>query len=395
MELVQSHMDHLSQKSLGELMAITGTPCISIYMPTHLRGAETQQDPIRLKNLLSKVQNDLLGAGKRRPDVVQLLEPAEALLDEYEFWQHQSQGLALFCTPEQFVTYRLPVAFDELALVSDHAHIKPLLPLFVANGHFYLLALSQNEVRFFEGTRFQIGEMNLDDTPLSLVEAMRFDEFDDQLQFHTQTGMNADGGRSAMFHGHSDAGDEAVIKENMKRFLHRVDEGVRKRASDEQVPLVLSGVESIRGLYREVSHYRNLVESGIDGNPELVSPQELHKEAWTLVEPLFEQAQQDALDLYLQLAGNQDARATTELEVIVSAAYFQRVDTLFVPLGRQAWGKFDFENNRVHVYDAEEGGAIDLFDFAASHTLLNGGTVYALQLDQMPDSQMVAAIFRY
>jgi hypothetical protein len=251
-------------------------------------------------------------------------------------------------------------------------------------------------VRFFEATQFQIGEVELKDTPTSLAEAMRYDEFEDQLQFHTQTRTTTDGGgRAAMFHGHSDAGDEAVIKENIKRFLHRVDEGVRNYAGNHRTPLVLAGVEAMRGLYMEVSQYPAIVEEGIAGNPEMKDAKELHEAAWPLVEALFMQTQHDAADAYMHLAGTNDARASADLAEIVSAAFFQRVDTLFVPSGQEQWGIFDAQSNIVETHLEQKSGDIDLLDFAAANTLINGGTVYALTPENIPGEESVAAIFRY
>jgi hypothetical protein len=43
-----------------------------------------------------------------------------------------------------------------VVVVSDRFHLKPLLPLLTGDGKFYLLTLSQeDEVKFFEGSRFQ------------------------------------------------------------------------------------------------------------------------------------------------------------------------------------------------------------------------------------------------
>jgi len=51
-------------------------------------------------------------------------------------------------SPEVFLYYRLPIEFQELVVVSDQFHLKPLLYLINNDGRFYLLALSQNDVRF-------------------------------------------------------------------------------------------------------------------------------------------------------------------------------------------------------------------------------------------------------
>jgi hypothetical protein len=37
----------------------------------------------------------------------------------------------------------------------------------------------------------------------------------------------------------------------------------------------------------------------------------------------------------------------------------------------------------------------DMLDFAAVHTFLNGGHVYTVEPEEMPNNQLVAAIFRY
>jgi hypothetical protein len=51
--------------------------------------------------------------------------------------------------------------------------------------------------------------------------------------------------------------------------------------------------------------------------------------------------------------------------------------------------------DEIHVVQADAPGAIDLLDFAAAQTLLNSGTVYALQAEEMPSDSTIAALFRY
>jgi len=41
-------------------------------------------------------------------------------------------------------------------VVSDRFHLKPLLPLLTGDGRFYILALSQNQVRLLQGTRYSV-----------------------------------------------------------------------------------------------------------------------------------------------------------------------------------------------------------------------------------------------
>jgi len=51
-------------------------------MPTHRAGTETRQDPIRLKNLLSRAREQLVDGGLRSTEADGILEPARLLLED-------------------------------------------------------------------------------------------------------------------------------------------------------------------------------------------------------------------------------------------------------------------------------------------------------------------------
>jgi hypothetical protein len=381
-----------------ELRALTKKPdgsCVSIYMPTHRVGAEIQQDPIRLKNLLAEAEEHLLTRGLRTSEAKELLEPAGRLLQDGLFWQRQSDGLALFLSPEAFRYYRLPFDFKELVVVSDRFHVKPLVPLFGGDGQFYVLALSQNEVRLLQGTRYSVSEVDLEGVPTSLAEALRYNDPEKRFQFHTSTlTPGGKGGRPAIFHGHGVASADDP-KEYILRYFHRVDEGLRDLLRDEQAPLVLAGVDYLLPIYREANTHPHLVDEGIEGNPEELRAEELHEQAWAIVQPLFLAAQKDAAAEYKQLAGTGSEQASGDPKEIIPAAYHGRVETLFVAIGLQQWGTFDPAANVVQLHREVKAGDEDLLDFAAVHTLLNGGTAFAVEPDKVPDEALLAAVFRY
>ncbi len=83
--------------------------CVSIYMPTHRTGVDAQQDPIRLKNLLGEAEKRLSDQGGGTRDIQSLLEPVNKLLQASDFWQHQSDGLAIFLSSNGMRRYRTPV----------------------------------------------------------------------------------------------------------------------------------------------------------------------------------------------------------------------------------------------------------------------------------------------
>src|SRR4030043_329794 len=142
-------------------------------MPMHRSGPETQQDPIRLKNLIREAEERLLARGLRTPEAKELLEPAERLLRDGLFRQHQSSGLAMFLSLGVFHYYPLPFVFEELVIVTDRFHIKPLLPLLSGDGRYFVLALSQNKIKLLQSTHYSVSELDVADVPENLAETLR------------------------------------------------------------------------------------------------------------------------------------------------------------------------------------------------------------------------------
>ncbi len=384
-------MDHMTMADLMQLADRYPGWNVSLYMPAHRAGRDTEQDPIRFKNLLKEAEERLLAKGLRSPEIQGLLEPAKRLLLDPAFWRHQSDGLAVFLSPEAVHTYRLPIRFDQQVVISDRFHLKPLLPFFANDGHFYILALSQNQVRVFEGTRFTVDEIEIESMPKAMADALQYERFEKNIQFHTAASTQTGGGaRAAIFHGH-DPSDED--KPRLVRWFRKVDEELLKLVAGQQSPLILAGVEYYFPLYRSASSYPNILEKGLPGNPDMLSPTEIHAGVWPLVEPTFTQAQMKAIARYQELIAQK--KATSDLEQAVLAAHHSQVDTILVPVGVQAWGRVDPAAGAVEIHTRHETGDEDLLDLAAIQTLTHRGNVFAIPADQMPEGVQVAAILRY
>lgn len=389
-------MENLNLDQLKLLSQQSQRPSISIFLPTHRAGQDTQQDPIRFKNLLREAERQLLDNGMKPREVGTLLQPGQALLEDTFFWQHQRDGLAVFIAPDDFHTYRLPFRVEELLVVARSYYMKPILPLFTNNGHYYILAISLNEIRLFEGTRHTVGQIDLpEDTPQSLDEALQFDDPEKQLQFHTGTPRRSpEGGiRTAIFHGHGPGDEDQKVR--ITRYFSRLDTTLKEIFREQQAPLVLAGVDYLLPIYREVSEYAYLMPDGITGNPEQLRAEELQAQAWSIVEPYFHQEMHKVIEEYNQWS-NTD-RATDNLEAVVAAAFYGRVDKLVFSVDSQLWGQFDSATGKVLHYQKEQSTEDDLplLDFAAMQTLQNGGTVYALSEAEMPVDSRMLAVLRY
>ena len=387
-------MDTLSRDSLSELTAGRAEHTVSIFLSTHRVGPDSRpfasDDVIRWKNLLRRADRRLTEAGVPARDVGALLAPARALTDDGEFWQYQADGLAVFAAPDLCRTFRVPLAFDDLVVVAPGFHVTPLLPLLVEDARFHVLALSQNAVRLIEATRTSASEVDLATAPSSLRQALRFDDPERQLQYHTATN-HAGGRRAAVFHGHGVGTDDR--EDNVLRFCQQVDRGLAPVLRASAGPLVLAAVDSTAAIYRRANTYRHLLETGVTGNPEALSAMELQARAWPLVEAELRATRGAAAERYRNDRGS--ARATASLVEALRAAADGRIDVLFVPAGVQRWGTFVESTHDVVLHGAAEVGDQDLLNVLAIRTWRRGGTVYVVAQADMPDGGDVAALLRY
>lgn len=386
----------LDAHSVQELIDDRGAPRISIFLPTHERGPETKQDPIRLSNLLDEAQAALEGGGSGR-EADGILAPARALLKDEDFWQHQSRGLALFIGPDGMRRYRLPIELREKVVVSERFHVKPLLPLLTGDGRFHILALSQGRVRLFDASRDSIRAIDLHDVPESLRDVVGYDWEEQSLQFHaanrgTNAGPGGGAGPGVVFHGQGSAKDDT--KPEVRKYVQAVDRGIMGLLHDRSRPLVLAAVDYVAAMYRSVSKYPNIMQAIVEGNPDRSTPEDLRDRAWSIVEPQFQAVRDAATARYRELGGGNKGHTSDELETIVPAAFAGRVQTLFVARDVEQWGRYDPTTTKLLLHGKRGNGDDDLLDVAAAETLVRDGEIYALDAEDMPGSP-IAAIFRY
>jgi hypothetical protein len=188
-------------------------------------------------------------------------------------------------------------------------------------------------------------------------------------------------------------GEKKDFKMDILRYFRRIDHGISDLLKDEHAPLILAGVDYLHPLYREVNTHPHLVDGGIAGNPEHLSVEELHAKAWTILEPFFQKARQDAIARYQQ---NLDTTRTSHnLQEIVPAAYGGRIELMFVDTESRQWGTFDPVAGEVHLHQEEKPADEDLLEFATIYTILKKGIVYMIEPKEMKERTSVAAVFRY
>jgi hypothetical protein len=395
-------LDSLTRDELRSLAEMKGGPTVSIYHPTDRAAPKFEQNALHLKNLLGRAERRLDERGLRRRDIEGLLAPARRLLGHHDFWQHQLDGLAVFCGPDLFRCYRLPFHVGETVAVDDSLYLKPLLPALAGEGSFYVLAVSQNRIRLMRGNRYRMEVVDIDDLdiPKNLAESLRYDDLQKgELQHHPTTGPGREPpsrrisgkGREHVFHGHGQAGDEQ--KKQVLNYFKRIDTGIAKLLEAERAPLLLAAVEYLHPLYHQASDQHMLIKNGLVGNYDQADAAEIHRQAWPLVEPELRKKLDTAIAKYRSLEGT--GRASCDPREVLEAAHSGRVESLFLQAGIDMWGTFDPESQELEVHDEPRPEDVELLDVASKQTIAHSGDTHVLPAEQMPCSEAMGAVYRF
>lgn len=393
---MDTYYDPPTKAELEALAAHRAPACVSIHLSTHRANREVRQDAIRLRNLLVQAGERLSGLGLRRPEVDEILGPGRALLDDPEFWARRPLGIALFASRGWFARYRLPIEFPESLAVGPRFNLKPLFALGAGDGRFYLLALAQKGPQLYRGSRYALERVPLP-LPESLESALDLEVKQPQLRFEARSPHRA-GSRPETFHGQSVGTDDP--NEPIIEYFRAVDAALHETLREESAPLVLAAVEYLWPLYRAANTYPHLLEGGVPGNPHGWRPEELHEKAWKLLEPYFTRPEREARARFEELAGRQsagraDIRALDGVAEVVPAADAGRIDSLFVALDAQAWGRMDDAGLAAEMHSSPQPGDEDLLNRAAVETYLKGGAVFAVPSERVPGRTPAAAILRF
>lgn len=384
-------MTLITKKEITELHEVNHENCISIFIPTHRAGKKVlnEEDSLVLKNQLKDVKEKLERKGLQNDVIDKMTAPVQKLIDDSGFWREQSDGLALFIAEDFYKKYTLPVYFKEFNYVSDSFYLKPLMPMFVGDGSFYLLTLELGDVKLHECTRHSFTEIVVDDLiPETKQDVVGYDYEQKNLQFRSGGGAG-----EAMFHGQEAATGK---RENeVKRYFRAINDGLAPIFRDKDLPLLIASQDYLFDIYKEVNSYAHLIPENLKANLSDINRFEIHELAWEQVGPLFDQSRKDDLKRFLDEQGT--GKTSTGIQQILPSAIHGKVKTLFCENKEDILGSYKNENGEITVsVNEEDEDSISLMNVAVIQTFLQGGDVYLLEKEEMPNpNSRVNALYRF
>lgn len=375
MLLAMFYTDLPTGPEIQALARARGPACVSIYLPTTPLTQETDRDRIALKNLAAEARQQLEAVGTDKRLLWPLFEQLDDLLDDDDFWRLQAHSLAVFATPEQLRTLRLPNRLEQAVEVSDRFHLKPLLRAVTFPHEAVVLALSQNQVRVLEVfADLPPQELRVDGMPKDAASAAG----------KASLGDRSPSGRVQGAEG---------LKVRLRQYARKVDAALRDVLAGRDTPLLMASTAPLDAIFRSVNSYPHLAAQQITTNVDKTTDLELAQASRPLLDELYA-AEIEAKKALFATRENQ-GRTTTDVAQAARAATFGAVASLLVDIDAELPGTIDETDGSVHFAEAAGAKSYSLTTEIAVRTLASGGRVLAVRKDDLPHGAPLAAILRY
>lgn len=363
-------------------------PLVSLYQPTHRYFPDNKKDPIIFKNLLREIENSL----KQKFEasiVASIMKPFYELKEDKDFWNNTLDGIAVLASQEKCIVYNLHNPVQEIAIVANSFHIKPLLQAFQALENYHLLGLSRGSFSLYEGNRHSFQEIKIDeDVPRTIKEVLGDQLSDSYLSYGAHSGT----GNPAIYYGHGDSKKE--IDKDMEKYFRYVDAFIFDNYSRElKFPLILFALQEYHIPFKNLSKNPYLITKGINKSIESFAITEIEKMARVIIETINLKRIKKLIDAYTK--ADAESMGSSDLVQIAKAAYQGRVQTIILEEDKIIPGKIDYQTGNIKYCELDNPECDDLLDDLAELVLLNGGDVSVLTKKKMPSESGVAAIFRY
>jgi hypothetical protein len=383
-------MHLLTPESLADLISAQQPPCLSLYQPTHRHHPDNQQDPIRFDNLVKQLAASLLDKHSSA-EAQSLLAPFGALARDQAFWEHTLDGLAVLSGPGLLRVFLLQRPVDELVVVADSFHTKPLRRILQSLDRYQILELSRHRIRLFEGNRDVLDEIELAaGVPRTIEDALGRELTEPQQKVSSHGGVGQ--GHQPMHHSTGGKKDEVDL--DAEKFFRAVDRAVLEQHSNPSgLPLILAALPEHHHSFHSVSRNPFLVADGITLNTAALPRDDLRELAWRAAEPAYRARLTSLVEEFHQAAANQ--LGTDDLAQVAEAAVNGRIATLMIEADRQLAGRIEITTGRIESADLSHPEVDDLLDDLGELVANAGGRVVVMPAQTMPTLTGVAAMLRY
>jgi len=356
---------------LQELITAKTYPSLTITLPTHRTSPDNQQDPIRLKNLVTEATNRLRGEFSQR-EVGPLLVKLDDLVNDVSF-PHLQEGLALFVSADIARWFTIPHTLQERVVIDDTFFTRDLVRALTRLRRYWVLKLSEQPSRLFAATREDLEEMTDGGFP------MRHDWQGEDEDLEGGFGVNV----------------SRLRDDRLRQFFRSVDQAFAPFLAEDPLPIVIVGIDRNLAFYREVAPNVGDVLATITGNYDELSAHDLGQMVWPVAREAFVSRRLEVLDQLNKAVGAQ--RSSSTLGEVWREAQLGRGDTLVVEEGYHQPARVG--DNGLLDLNVDDPTAPDVLDDAVDEVITavleKGGRVVFVEDGELEKHGRIALILRY
>jgi hypothetical protein len=357
----------MNRQDILDLQSFRSRPSISVLLPTHRTSPDNRRDPILLKNLVTEAGDRLVEQIGRR-DATPLLAKLEAQVAAIDL-RHTLDGLAIFVSDEHAGAYLLPVPLRPRVVIDDTFATRDLVFAMNRSPRYWVLALSEQPTRLFEGVRDTLVEVRSGGFPMT---------------------HGGPGGSTALPKGVNTSKFE---DEHHQQFFRRVDQALAAFTKVDPLPICVVGVERWLSHHRSVTDQKGIVAT-VTGNHDQTPPHELGKLVWPAVAEALAAKRGQAHGALDAAVGAQ--RSASGLGEAWRRAEEGRGALLLVEEDYHQAARLD-ASGQLHLVDADDPSATmtDAVDDLIELVLARQGEVVFVDDGTLAQHERVALTLRY
>ena len=353
------------------LQQIRSYPAVTITLPTHRTSPENRQDPIRLKNLIAETSGRLLQEFSKR-EAGPVLARLDQLADSIDY-RYTLDGLACFINQDFTRVFSLPFTLKERVVIDETFATRDLVFALNRTPRYWVLALSEQPTRLYEGTRETLIEIQQEGFPIT---------------------HEGPGGATALPSG--PAGRQSAYRDEYHRqFFRKVDAAFAPFSADDPLPLAVVGVDRYLSFFNEVTSHRNAIVATVNGSHDKTPPHELGALVWPEVKASLAKRREEAFTELDKAIG--ERKIASSVGEVWRFANEGRGNLLLVE--EDFYFPAILDESGTHLLPAGDPMAPGVIDDAVDdiiETVLNKqGRVVFVDSGRLEDHQRIALTLRY
>jgi len=243
------YQDLLPGEDILDLQKQSGRLCITIVIPTHRLSPERRADRVVLEKAIRQAEEQLKTSFEFNPDTPILIEKLHESVSEIDML-HQQEGLGIYVSSavQKMISFPFPVV--EKIKTDTEFDLRELFYKAQLAAPYYVLLLSEQEARFYEGQLEHLTEIK--DRELT-------EPFEEEYIYSPPSRSSSYAGQAHLKNFEKDKSFMEAIR--LKNIFRTIDHQIQKYAINH-TPLILAAPEKEIGLYKQkhLSSYSPVLE---------------------------------------------------------------------------------------------------------------------------------------